>query len=66
MPVNNPQKALGNLSKRLVPRNHIEPRAISSSAHGVHNAVALVKRHCQAMPSAGAEGTRRARMPHNR
>lgn len=66
MPVNNPQKALGNLSKRLVPRNHIEPRAISSSAHGVHNAVALVKRNCQAMPSAGAEGTRRARMPHNR
>ena len=66
MPVNNPQKALGNLGKRLVPRNHIEPRAISSSAHGVHNAVALVKRHCQAMPSAGAQGTRRARMPWHR
>ena len=66
MPVNNPQKALGNLGKRLVPRNHIEPRAISSSAHGVHNAVALVKRHCQAMPSAGTQGTRRARMPWHR
>lgn len=66
MPVNNPQKALGNLSKRLVPGNRIEPRAIPAASHGVHNAVALVKRHCQAMPSAGAQGTRRARMPRNR
>lgn len=64
--VNNPQKTLGNLSKRLVPGNRIEPRAISSSAHGVQNPVALVKRHCQAMPSAGAQGTRRARMPRHR
>lgn len=64
--VNNPQKTLGNLGKRFVPRNRIEPRAISSSAHGVHNAIALVKRHRQAMPTAGAQGTRRARMPHNR
>ena len=63
--VNNPQKTLGNLGKRFVPRNRIEPRAISSSAHGVHNAIALVKRHRQAMPTAGAQGTRRARMPHN-
>ena len=66
MPVNNPQKALGNLSKRLVPGNRIEPRAIPAASHGVHNAVALVKRHCQAMAPAGAQGTRRARMPHNR
>ena len=66
MPVNNSPKARNNLGKRLVPRNRIEPRAISSSTHGVHNAIALVKRHCQAMPSAGAQGTRRARMPHNR
>ena len=64
--VNNAQKTLGNLRERLVPRNHIEPRAISSSAHRVHNAVALVKRHCQAMPSAGAQGTRTARMPRHR
>lgn len=66
MLVNNPQKTIGNLGKRLIPRNRIEPRAISSPTHGVHYAVALVKRHCQAMPSTGAEGTRRARMPHNR
>ena len=64
--VNNPQKTLGNLSKRLVPGNRIKPRAIPAASHGVHNAVALVKRHCQAMPSAGAQGTRRARMPRNR
>ena len=64
--VNNPQKALGNLSKRLVPGNRIKPRAIPAASHGVHNAVALVKRHCQAMPTAGAEGTRRARMPRHR
>ena len=64
--VNNAQKTLGNLRERLVPRNRIEPRTISSSAHGVHNAIALVKRHCQAMPTAGAEGTRRARMPRHR
>ena len=64
--VNNPQKTLGNLGKRLVPGNRIEPRAISSSAHGMHNAIALVKRHCQAMPSAGAQGTRRARMSRHR
>lgn len=31
----------------------------------MHNAVALVKRHCQAMPSAGAQSTRRARMPRH-
>ena len=44
--INNPQKALGNLGKRLIPGNRIKPRAISSATHGVHNAVALVKRHC--------------------
>ena len=66
MPVNNPPKARCNLRERLVPRNRIEPRAISSSAHGVHDAVALVKRHCQAMPSAGAQGTRSARVPRHR
>ena len=64
--VNNPPKARRDLRKRLVPRNRIEPRAISSATHGVHDAVALVKRHCQAMPSAGAQGTRHARMSHNR
>ena len=32
----------------------------------MQNPVALVKRHCQAMPSAGAQGTRRARMPRHR
>ena len=64
--VNNPQKALGNLSKRLVPGNRIKPRAIPAASHGVHNAVALVKRHGQAMPPAGAQSTRRARMPRNR
>ena len=63
---NNPQKTLGNLGKRLVPGNRIEPRAILAASHGVHDAVALVKRHCQAMPSAGAQGTRRARMPRHR
>ena len=66
MPVNNPPKARRDLRKRLVPRNRIEPRAISSSAHRVQNPVALVKRHRQAVPPAGAQGTRRARMPHNR
>ena len=64
--VNNPQKALGNLGKRLVPGNRIEPRAILATSHGVHDAVALVKRHCQAMAPAGAQGTRRARMPRHR
>lgn len=52
--VNNPQKTLGNLSKRLVPANRIKPRAIPAASHGVHDAIAIVKRHCQAMPSAGA------------
>lgn len=66
MSVNNPPKARSDLRERLVPRNRIEPRAISSSTHGVHNAIALVKRHVQAMPTAGAQGTRRARMPRNR
>ena len=66
MPVNNPPKARSDLRERLVPSNRIEPRAISSSAHGVHDAVVLVKRHCQAMPTAGAQGTRRARMPRHR
>ena len=64
--VNNLPKARCDLRERLIPRNRIEPRAISSSAHGVHDAVALVKRHCQAMPSAGTQGSRRARMPRNR
>ena len=64
--VNNAQKTLGNLRERLVPRNHIEPRAILAASHGVHDAVTLVKRHCQAMPSAGAQGSRRARMPRHR
>ena len=64
--VNNPQKTLGNLRERLVPGNRIKPRAIPAASHGVHNAVTLVKRHCQAMPSAGAQGTRRARMPRHR
>ncbi len=63
---NNPQKTLGNLRERLVPGNRIEPRAISSASHGVQNAVALIKRHRQAMPPAGAQGTRRARMPRHR
>ena len=62
MLVNNLREALRNIRERLVPAHGIEPRAISSSTHGVHNAIALVKRHCQAMPSAGAQGTRRARM----
>ena len=66
MPVNNLPKARSDLRERLVPSNRIEPRAISSSTHGVHDAVVLVKRHCQAMPSAGAQGTRRARMPRHR
>ena len=66
MPVNNPPKARSDLRKRLVPGNRIEPRAILAATHGVHDAVALVKRHCQAMPSAGAQGTRRARMPRHR
>ena len=66
MPVNNLPKARCDLRERLIPRNRIEPRTISSSAHGVHNAIALVKRHCQAMPTAGAQGTRRARMPRHR
>ena len=64
--VNNPQKTLGNLRERLVPGNRIEPQAILAATHGVHDAVALVKRHVQAMPSAGAQGTRRARMPRHR
>lgn len=50
--VNNPQKARFNLRERLVPRNRIKPRAISSAAHRMQNPVALVKRHCQTMPSA--------------
>lgn len=66
MSVNNPPKARSDLRERLVPRNRIEPRTISSSTHGVHDAVALVKRHCQAMPTAGTQGSRRARMPRNR
>ena len=66
MPVNNLPKARCDLRKRLVPRNRIEPRAISSSTHGVHNAIALVKRHVQAMAPAGAQGTRRTRMPRHR
>ena len=64
--VNNLPKARCNLRERLVPGNRIKPRAIPAASHGVHNAVALVKRHCQAMPSAGAQGTRRARMPRHR
>lgn len=64
--VNNPQKTLGNLRERLVPGNRIEPRVISSTAHGMQNPVALIKRHRQAMPPAGAQGTRRARMPRHR
>lgn len=66
MLANNPQKTIGNLGRRLVPRNRIEPRAISSSAHGVQNPVVLVKRHVQAMAPAGTQGSRRARMPRNR
>ena len=66
IPVNNPPNTRSDLRERLVPRNRIEPRAISSSAHGVQNPVALVKRHRQAMPPAGAQGTRRARMPRHR
>lgn len=64
--VNNPPKARRNLRERLIPGNRIEPRAILAAAHGMQNPVALVKRHCQAMPSAGAQGTRRARMPRHR
>ena len=66
MSVNNPPKARSDLRERLVPRNRIEPRAISSSTHGMQNPVALVKRHVQAMAPAGAQGTRRARMPRHR
>ena len=66
MPVNNPPKARCDLRERLVPGNRIEPRAILATSHGVHDAVALVKRHVQAMPPAGAQGTCRARMPRNR
>ena len=66
MPVDNPLKARSDLRERLIPRNRIEPRAISSSAHGVHNAIVLVKRHVQAMAPAGAQGTRRAWMPRHR
>lgn len=32
----------------------------------MQNPVALVKRHCQAMPPAGAQGTRHARVPRHR
>lgn len=32
----------------------------------MQNPIALIKRHCQAMPSAGAQGTRRARVPRHR
>ena len=64
--VNNPQKTLGNLGKRLIPGNRIKPRAISSAAHGMQNPIALSKRHGQAMPPAGAQGTRRAWMPRHR
>ena len=32
----------------------------------MHNAITLVKRHVQAMAPAGAQGTRRARMPRHR
>ena len=64
--VNNSQKPLGNLRECIVPAHRIEPRAISSSAHGMQNPVALVKRHCQAMAPAGAQGTRRARMSRHR
>lgn len=32
----------------------------------MQNPVTLVKRHCQAMPTAGAQGTRRTRMPRHR
>ena len=66
MPVNNLPKARCDLRERLIPRNRIEPRAILAAAHGMQNPITLVKRHCQAMPSAGAEGTRRARMPRHR
>ena len=66
MPVNNLPKARCDLRERLVPRNRIEPRAILAATHGVHDAVALVKRHRQAMPSAGTQGSRRARMPRHR
>ena len=66
MPVNNPQKALRDLRKRLVPAHRIEPRAILAAAHGMHNPVALVKRHVQAMAPAGAQGTCRARVPRHR
>ena len=64
--VNNPPKARSDLRERLVPGNRIEPRAIPAAVHGVHNAIALVKRHVQTMAPAGAQGTRRARMPRHR
>lgn len=64
--VNNPPKARRNLRERLIPGNRIEPRAILAAAHGMQNPVALVKRHRQAMPPAGAQGTRRARVSRHR
>ena len=64
--VNNPPKARRNLRERLVPAHRIEPRAILAAAHGMQNPVAIVKRHVQAMAPAGAQGTRRARMPRHR
>lgn len=66
MLVNNLREALRNIRERLVPAHGIETRAILAAAHGVQNAVALVKRHCQTMPSAGAQGSRRARVPRHR
>ena len=66
MPVNNLPKVRCDLRERLIPGNRIEPRAISSSAHGVHNAITLVKRHVQAMAPTGAQSTRRARMSRHR
>lgn len=66
MRIHNPRKARRDLRKRLVPGDRIETRAILAASHGVQNAVALVKRHCQTMPSAGAQGSRRARVPRHR
>ena len=65
MPVNNLPKARCDLRERLIPRNRIEPRAISSSAHGC----TMHRARQTALPgdaTAGAEGTRRARMPRHR
>ena len=66
MRIHNPCKARRNLGKRLIPTHSIESRAVLAAAHGMQDTVALVKRHGQAMPPAGAQGARGARMSRHR